>query len=100
MMTPTKIVQKLALQNYKHDIGKGGRYYCAPTSYGSGWEKTKLANNNEAQKEGLKCLLYEARKNDTVQEAEEKKIQRYFKKYQSKNGASERRSQSQCVNRN
>ena len=31
---------------------------------------------------------------------QKKKIQRYIKKYQSKNGASERSSQSQCVNRN
>ena len=37
-------------------------------------KKTKLANNNETQKEGLKCLLYEARTNDRVQEAEEKKF--------------------------
>ena len=35
-------------------------------------KKTKLANNNETQKEGSKCLFYEARTNDTVQEAEEK----------------------------
>ena len=50
---------------------RGGGHYCIRTSYGFNCEKTKLSDSEPRREPGLKCLLYEARNNVAVQEAEE-----------------------------
>lgn len=57
MMTRTKIVKKLALQNYKHGTEKGREMLLCPQPVMDlVVRKAKLANNNETQKEGLKVF--------------------------------------------
>jgi len=58
-MMLTKIVSRLVPQDFKPGTEREGRYYCATTSHGHNSEKTKLSD--EPQKEGLKCLLCEAK---------------------------------------